>query len=182
MWHLAPGTRVRREADANFRNPNGITLSADQSLLFVADFSGRFVYSYQIQPDGSLQHKLPYFHAQLPVTTGVAHLDGMCVTTSGNLLVASSQGLQIFDPRGRILIVLPRPRITDQRINYVTFGGPDRKTLYIATAGTIYKRPALQFRESIPRHPMSLADSAIFKQPTQTEAPTSVRRYTIRDL
>lgn len=145
VWHLAPGTRTRTAVDANFPDPNGITLSADHSLLFVADFSGRFVYSYQIQPDGSLKHKLPFFHAQLPVTTGVAHLDGMCVNTSGNLLVASSEGLQIFDPRGRILIVLPRPHVTDQRINYVTFGGPDRKTLYIATAGTIYKRPAIRF-------------------------------------
>lgn len=80
-------------------------------------------------------------------------LDGMCVNSSGNLLVSSSQGLQIFDPRGRILIVLPRPHVTDNRINYVTFGGPDRKTLYIATSGTIYKRPAKSFQGVDPTRP-----------------------------
>lgn len=153
VWHLAPGTRERREADPNFRDPNGITLSADQSLLFVTDFSGRFIYSYQIQPDGSLKYKLPYFHAQLPATTGHAHLDGMCVNTAGNLLVASSEGIQVFDPRGRILIVLPRPKITDHRTNYVILGGPDRKTLYVATAGTIYKRPAKNFQGADPTSP-----------------------------
>lgn len=157
VWHLAPGTHERREADPNFANPNGIALSADQSLLFVTDFGGRFIYSYQIQPDGSLEHKLPHFHAQIPATTGNGHLDGMCVNTAGNLLVASSAGIQIFDPRGRILIVLPRPKVTDQRTNYVTFGGVGRKTLYVATAGTIYKRPAKNFigADPVVPHPPS---------------------------
>lgn len=155
VWHLAAGTRERRAADPNFPNPNGITLSADQSQLFVADFSGRFVYSYQIQEDGSLRYKLPYFHAQLPAPGGHSHLDGMCVNTDGNLIVASSQGIQVFDPRGRILIVLPRPRVDDQRTNYVALGGPDRKTLYVATAGTVYKRPAKGFRGVAPSAPVT---------------------------
>lgn len=153
VWHLAPESRERKAADPNFPNPNGIALSADQTMLYVTDFSGRFVYSYQIQPDGSLRYKLPFFHAQVPVTTGIAHLDGMCVNSDGNLLVASSVGVQIFDPRGRILIVLPRPHVTDNRINYVTFGGPDRRTLYIATSGTIYKRPAKRFQGVDPTKP-----------------------------
>jgi gluconolactonase len=153
VWHVAPGSREPQPADPNFPNPNGITLSADHSMLYVTDFSGRYVYSYQIQPDGSLKYKIPFFHAQLPSTTGHAHLDGLCVNSSGNLLVSSSQGLQIFDPRGRILIVLPRPHVTDNRINYVTFGGPDRKTLYIATSGTIYKRPAKSFQGVDPTRP-----------------------------
>lgn len=155
VWHLAPETHERREADPDFPNPNGIALSTDHSQLFVTDFSGRFVYSYQIQNDGSLRYKLPYFHSQLPAPGGHAHLDGMCVNTDGNLLVASSQGVQIFDPRGRILIVLPRPRIGDQRTNYVTFGGPDRKTLFVATAGTIYKRPAKTFQGPDPTRPIN---------------------------
>jgi sugar lactone lactonase YvrE len=77
----------------------------------------------------------------------------MCVNAEGELLVATSEGLQIFDPRGRILVVLPRPKIEDQRPNYVTFGGKDRKTLYLATAGTIYKRPAKNFQGVDPARP-----------------------------
>lgn len=153
VWHLAPGTRERREADPNFPTCNGISLSTDQGQLFVADFSGRYVYSYRIEADGTLSHKLPYFHAQLPADGGHSHLDGMCVNTDGNLLVASSAGIQVFDPRGRILIVLPRPRHEDARTNYVTFGGPDRKTLYVATAKTIYKRPAKKFQGVDPASP-----------------------------
>lgn len=153
VWHLAPGTRERREADPKFPTCNGISLSTDQGQLFVADFSGRYVYSYRIEADGSLSHKLPYFHAQLPADGGHSHLDGMCVNTDGNLLVATSAGIQIFDPRGRILIVLPRPRHEDARTNYVTFGGPDHKTLYVATARTIYKRQAKKFQGVDPTSP-----------------------------
>ncbi|MEX2357682.1 MAG: SMP-30/gluconolactonase/LRE family protein, partial [Pirellulaceae bacterium] len=69
VWHVAPGTNKPVAADPNFPNPNGIALSADQSMLYVTDFSGRFVYSYQIQPDGSLKYKVPFFHAQVPVAT-----------------------------------------------------------------------------------------------------------------
>lgn len=139
VWHLSPETRQRTEADPAFKSPNGIALSADHALLFVTDFPGRFIYSYQIQPDGSLKHKQPYFYAQLPVNSA-CQLDGMTSLATGELLCATEAGIQIFDQPGRVQMVLPRPHVTDQRINYVAFGGMDRTTLYAATAGTIYKR------------------------------------------
>lgn len=139
IWHLAPESRERSAADANFKEPNGIGLSADQSLLYVTDFFGRFIYSYQIQTDGSLKYKQPYFYAQLPVNTP-CHLDGMTSLATGELLCATEAGIQIFDQPGRVQLVLPRPNPKDSRTNYVAFGGKDRKTLYVATSHTIYKR------------------------------------------
>lgn len=153
VWHLAPGNRQRREADPKFQNPNGIALSPDHSLLYVTDFSGRHIFSYQIRRDGSLAHKLPYFYAQLPSDGGHAHLDGMTVSSTGNLFVASSLGIQVFDERGRILIVYPRPNHSDDRTNYLAFGGPDRKTLYVATRQTIYKRPMKTLQGAHPLGP-----------------------------
>ncbi len=140
IWHLAPGTRERTAADAKFPDCNGIGLSADQSLLLVTQFGGRFIVSYQIGEGGALSHKQPYFYAQLPVNGPSGQLDGMCSTTGGELLVATGAGIQIFDQPGRVQLVLPRPEVTDGRTNYAAFGGPDRKTLYVATSGTIYKR------------------------------------------
>ncbi|CAN5368023.1 SMP-30/gluconolactonase/LRE family protein [soil metagenome] len=139
VWHLAPGTRERTEADS-FENPNGIALSADQTLLFVADFAGRFIYSYQIQDDGHLASKQPFFYALLPADAPRGHLDGMCSTTTGELVAATEAGIQIFDQPGRVQLVLPRPAPGDGRTNYVTFGGADRKTLYAATRQTVYRR------------------------------------------
>ncbi len=139
VWHIAPGAGKATEADPRFKTPNGIGLSADHSLLYVADFPNCFIYSYQIQPDGKLKHKQPYFYAQLPVN-GSCHLDGMTSLATGELLSATELGIQIFDQPGRVQIVLLRPKHSDKRTNYVAFGGKDRKTLYVATAGTIYKR------------------------------------------
>jgi gluconolactonase len=140
VWHVNLATGERTEADPSFKNPNGIGMSADQTLLFVAHFPSRFVYSYSIATDGTLSNKQPYFYAELPLNSPEGHLDGMAVTTTGELLVGTEMGVQIFDSPGRVQLILPRPSLTDNRTNYVTFGGPDGKTLYVATRETIYKR------------------------------------------
>jgi len=140
VWHVNLGTGQRTEADPDFRDPNGIGMSTDQSLLFVAHFPSRFIYSYSIGPDGALSNKQPFFYAELPPNAPAGHLDGMAVTTTGELLVGTEVGVQIFDQPGRVQLILPRPTLTDGRTNYVTFGGPDRKTLFVATRETIYKR------------------------------------------
>lgn len=139
IWHLAPSTHQKKVAD-EFVNPQGIALSADQSLLYVSDFSGRFIYSYQIAEDGSLKYKQPFFYAQLPVNGPTGSLAGMASTTTGELLVASESGIQVCDQPGRVQLVIPRPFPADARPSKVTFGGPGRQTLYLATQGTIYKR------------------------------------------
>ena len=66
------GTSARRarseSSTTGLKFANGITLSPDQSLLYVADFASHWVYSYQVQPDGSLAHKQKYFHLHVPDT------------------------------------------------------------------------------------------------------------------
>ena len=47
---------------------NGLTLSPDQSLLYVADTKTHWVYSYQIKADGSLGFKQKYYHLHVPDT------------------------------------------------------------------------------------------------------------------
>ncbi len=140
VWHVNLATGLRTEADPKFKDPNGIGMSADQTLLFVAHFPSRFVYSYSIATDGTLSNKQPYFYAELPLNVPEGHLDGMTATTTGELLVGTEMGVQIFDSPGRVQLILPRPSPTDNRTNYVAFGGPDGKTLYVATRETIYRR------------------------------------------
>ncbi len=140
IWMLRPGNREPVKVDT-FKNPNGIGLSADQTLLFVGHFPGRFIYSYQIADDGTLKHKQPYFHMHLPhgPETG-AGLDGMSTTRDGLLVASSHVGIQICDQPGRVQLILPPPPGSVRRTCYTAFGGPDRKTLYVATPEAIYKR------------------------------------------
>ncbi len=137
---LNPGNKTPIDVDT-FERPNGIGLSADQTLLFVANFTGRFIYSYTIAGDGSLKNKQPYFHMHLPHGPETeARLDGMCTTRDGLLVASSDIGIQICDQPGRVQLILPRPPGAIRRTCYTTFGGPDRKTLYVATPEAIYKR------------------------------------------
>ncbi|GAC1342821.1 MAG: hypothetical protein NVSMB14_07320 [Isosphaeraceae bacterium] len=56
VWFVTPKGE-KRVVDQGLKFPNGVTLSPDQTLLYVAESGSRWIYSYQIQPDGSLAYK-----------------------------------------------------------------------------------------------------------------------------
>ena len=123
----------------NFLNPNGLTMSADQTMLFVGHFPGRFIYSYTINDNGTLANKQEYYYMHVPSNSLKGHLDGMCVSRDGWLVAATELGVQICDQLGRVHLILPKPRLAN-RVSYTAFGGKDWKTLYIATGNRVYKR------------------------------------------
>ncbi|RYD27328.1 MAG: gluconolactonase, partial [Verrucomicrobiaceae bacterium] len=65
VWFVSPdGSKKQVDEGLNF--PNGLTLSPDQSLLYVADTRGQFVYSWQVAADGGLKYKQRYHHLHMP--------------------------------------------------------------------------------------------------------------------
>ncbi len=68
---------------------NGIALSTDQSLLYVADYASHWVYSYVIQANGTLAHKQRYYWLHSPDTDDQSFADGIKVDRNGNLYVAT---------------------------------------------------------------------------------------------
>jgi sugar lactone lactonase YvrE len=128
----------KRVVDSGITRPNGVVLSPDQTLLFVADTAGQFVYSFQIQPDGSLTHKQPYFHLHLADGATQSGADGMTVDAQGNLYVATEIGLQFCDQAGRVNGIITKP----QRawLSNAVFGGRDLDELYVTCNDKVYKR------------------------------------------
>ena len=108
IWHIDPATHQSKPVDT-FDGCNGITVSPDQTLLYVAHFPGRFIYSYQIAADGRLNYKQPYFHLHLPPMGTESHADGMCTSAEGWLLSATESGIQICDQPGRVNLIVPKP-------------------------------------------------------------------------
>ena len=88
VWLITPAGD-KRVVDTGLLKPNGITLSPDQTLLLVADSASQFVYSFQIQPDGSLTNKQPYYHLHLVEGVAESGADGMAVDRNGSLYVTS---------------------------------------------------------------------------------------------
>ena len=136
VWYISPKGE-KRVVDAGLIFPNGIALSPDQTLLYVADYASHWVYSYQVQPDGSLAYKQKFFHLHAPDTADDSGADGMRVDRQGRLYVATRMGIQVCDQPGRVNAIIPTP---NGRIANLCFGGPNFDILYATCGDRVYRR------------------------------------------
>jgi len=155
VW-LIPPSGVKRVVDTGLKLPNGITLSPDQSLLYVDDMRSHWIYSYQILPDGSLTNKQRYFHLHSPDTADDSGADGMRCDRDGRVYVATRLGVQICDQAGRVNCILPTP---NGRVANLSFGGAGFDLLYCTCGDTVFKR-RLRVKGALP-----------FAAPIQPAAP-----------
>jgi sugar lactone lactonase YvrE len=106
-------------------------------LLYVAESRGHWIYSYQIQADGSLTHKQKYFHLHVPDTAEDSGADGLRTDRDGRLWVATRLGLQVCDQAGRVNCIIPTP---NGRISNLTFGGVNFDTIFATCGDRVYRR------------------------------------------
>jgi gluconolactonase len=137
LWLIKPdGTRQVVDT-GGVKYMNGVTLSPDQSLLYVADYRSHWVYSYQVQPDGTLADKQRFYWLHSPDADDQSYADGIRVDRSGRLYVATRLGIQVCDQAGRVNAIIPTP---NRRIANLVFGGEKFDTLYATCGGKVYKR------------------------------------------
>ncbi len=136
VW-LIDAKGQKRVADTGLKFANGVTLSPDQTLLYVADKASHWVYSYQIQPDGSLAHKQKYYHLHVPDTADDAGTDGLRADRDGRLYVATRLGIQVCDQAGRVNCIIPTP---NGRCSNLAFGGSEFNVLYATCGDKVYAR------------------------------------------
>lgn len=144
IYRVDPAGVVHLE-DGGQSLPNGVTLSPDETTLYVSTPGG--VLRYEVGGDGSLVTPPTPFAPGL----GLNSVDGMTVDCAGNLYIAlHSQGqVRVVDPDQNDLgTITVAPSLTN-----VAFGGPQRRTLY-ATAGDPNNGNALYSIElEIPGYP-----------------------------
>ncbi len=137
VW-LIPKGGAPRVVDEGIDRPNGLQLSPDQTLLYVADTYARLSWAFQVQPDGSLAHRQPYFYVHLAPHHHQSLADGMAVDTEGRVYIATGLGVQVFDQIGKCHMILPAPHTGP--VANVTFGGPDFDELYLTNGDKVFKR------------------------------------------
>ena len=119
--------------------PNGIALSPDESTLYIGNTFGASVDMFDIASDGSLSVE----PRQTITTTGVP--DGICVDAAGNIFVATiGVGIEAFDSAGAPIgtVAIPTPDFgTPGQLSNCEVGGEDGRTLYVQTAGVLYRVP-----------------------------------------
>ena len=102
---------------------NGLALSPDEKTLYVTN--GQSVAAFDVQKDGSLTNQREF--AKLTSAGG----DGSTIDSKGRLYVTSGAGVEVIDPSGKPLGVIPTPR----GVITCAFGGKNKKTLFILARG-----------------------------------------------
>jgi gluconolactonase len=137
VYHLASTGKLTLIA-SDIERPNGIQLSPDERVLYVANTDGEYVLAYDIVSPGVVGPKREF--ARLAgfrkMETGTSSgADGLAVDSAGRLYVASTAGIQVFSPKGEALGVITLPKGAQN----IAFGGPDKRTLYLVGRGAAYR-------------------------------------------
>lgn len=125
--------------DEGLKFANGVTLSPDQTQLYVTESASHWVWIYKIKADGTLTYKQHYGWLHEPDTDENAWSDGLKCDTAGRVYVATRLGIQIMDQLGRVNAILPLPLSTFNASN-VCFGGPEFNILYVSYGNKVYRR------------------------------------------
>ena len=136
VWLIRPNGE-KKEVDAGLRYARGITLSPDQTLLYVADYRSHWVYSYLIQADGTLQFKQRFYWLHTPDSADQSSADGLRVDRDGRLYVATAMGIQVCDQAGKVQCILTTP---NGKVADLGFGGEAFDTLFATCGDRVYKR------------------------------------------
>ena len=137
LYWIDPRGKVNLVAD-DIRRPNGVALSPDEKILYVADTWSDNLLAYDVAANGSLGGRRSFarltgFKASPQGPSGGA--DGIAVDAAGRVYVATGAGVEIFSTGGTALGVIP---LAKQPQN-LAFGGPDRSHLYIVGHGSAYR-------------------------------------------
>ena len=136
VWYISPKGE-KKVVDTGLNYANGVAMTPDQAFLLVTDMRSHWVYSYRIEPDGSLSNKQKYDHLHMPDNADDSSGDGLRVDRDGRHYVATRSGVQVCDQLGRVNAIIPTP---NGRVSNIGFAGEDLATLFAACGDKVYKR------------------------------------------
>jgi gluconolactonase len=141
LFYITPTGSLTRLAN-DIERPNGVQLSPDEKVLYVANTQGEHVLAYDIAADGSIRNKRNFAKLEGWKNTEngwSSGADGLAVDAEGRLYVASNAGIEVFSSKGEALGVIPVPK----KPQNLAFAGKDKKTLYVVGRGAAYRIPLL---------------------------------------
>jgi sugar lactone lactonase YvrE len=137
LWLIRPDGAKQVVDTGGVKYMNGVTLSPDQSLLYVDDYRTHWVYCYSVQPDGTLANKQRFDWLHVADTNDQSNADGIRCDRDGLLYVATQLGIQVCDQTGKVQVIVPTP---NRRISNLVFGGEKFDTLFATCGDKVFKR------------------------------------------
>lgn len=127
VYHLTPKGQLSVIARPAGR-PNGITLSPNGRVLYVANSDERNIRAYDVERDGEVSGE------RVAVANIAGIPDGIRTDEKGNLYVAA-KGIAVYSPEGKLLATIPLAETPSN----CAFGDPDFRTLYITARTSVYR-------------------------------------------
>ena len=115
-------------------SPNGITMSPDGKTLYVASYKPKTIEKFPVVSPGVLGDQQRFAVMDDGDAPGA---DGMTIDQEGNVYCAGATAVWVWDAAGHLLETIECPT---RPIN-ATFGGDDRKTLFITCFDGVYALP-----------------------------------------
>ncbi len=110
--------------------PNGLIMSPDFSILYVADAGANKTYRYDVKGPGDIANKTEF----APIGS-----DGMTNDDFGNIYFTHGQYVHVYSPTGEEIEKIEFP----EKPANVTFGGKDRNVLFVTARTSLYSVPTL---------------------------------------
>jgi gluconolactonase len=127
VYHISPKGEMELIAKPAGR-PNGIALSPDGRILYVANSDERNVRAYDLDRNGKASN-------ERVIVSGIDGVpDGIRVDENGNIYV-TAKGLAVYSPDGKLLATIELPETPAN----CAFGDPDFMTLYVTARTSLYR-------------------------------------------
>jgi len=111
----------------DFKKPNGLALSPDEKILYVADTEGGHIRAFDLAADATLSNGRVFCEVPGP--------DGIKVDSEGNVWATAGDGVRVIRPDGTLIETIVFPGAPAN----CAFGGADGKTLYVTARTGVYK-------------------------------------------
>ncbi|MGE5500970.1 MAG: SMP-30/gluconolactonase/LRE family protein [Ignavibacteriales bacterium] len=147
-YALPDGSSIKRMRD-HFVSPNGVGLSPDEKVVYMADTSLGRLWAFDLAAPGELAEAPPFQPGRVVCNLpGYQLLDSLAVEAGGKVCVATiiNGGITAFDPDGST----EHYAFPDLLCTNICFGGADMQDAWITASGTgkLYKcrwpRPGLK--------------------------------------
>ena len=136
VWLVKDGRKTM--VDSGLKYATGIACRPDQWLLSVADGLSKWVYSYQIMPDGTLTNKERFFWLHVADWDDDAGAKSVCYAKEGQMFVATRIGIQVCADDGPTQVILPLP--DRSQVAGICLGGSGLNTLFAFSGDKVWRR------------------------------------------
>jgi gluconolactonase len=125
LYRISPKGELFLEGKFD-KSPNGVALSPDQKILYLALTGANEILAFDINADGATSNRRTFINVPQP--------DGMTVDIAGNLYIAGLQGIYIFSSDGDKHAIVN----TSKQPTNCEFGGLTGNILFITAREALY--------------------------------------------